>query len=100
VHKQQTWPAAGHLDLQGRAKRGITAGSRETYTHWRIPEGPMTLPRAATPPATLLPARGHGRVLAVLDRPVLCEIVKMTLNHCVYSTRTATMASEVGIALA
>jgi DNA-binding response OmpR family regulator len=59
----------------------------------------MTLTRAARPPATPLPARGPGRALAVLDRPVLREIVKMTLNHCVYSTRAASTASEVAIAL-
>ena len=59
----------------------------------------MTLKRAARPPATLLPAPGPGRALAVLDRPVLREIMKMTLNHCVYSTRAASTASEVAIAL-
>jgi DNA-binding response OmpR family regulator len=31
----------------------------------------------------------------VLDRPVLAEIIKLTLNHGVYTTRTTTLASEV-----
>jgi hypothetical protein len=35
----------------------------------------------------------------VLDRPVLIELIKMTLNHGVYTTRTATIASEVATAL-
>ena len=36
----------------------------------------------------------------VLDRPVLIELIKMTLNHGVYTTRTVTSASEVATALA
>jgi DNA-binding response OmpR family regulator len=36
----------------------------------------------------------------MLDRPMLIELIKMTLNHGVYTTRTATTASEVAAALA
>jgi DNA-binding response OmpR family regulator len=35
----------------------------------------------------------------VLDRPVLIELIKMTLNHGVYTTRTVTSASKVATAL-
>jgi DNA-binding response OmpR family regulator len=35
----------------------------------------------------------------VLDRPVLLEMIKMTLNHGVYSTRTATTIDDVEAAL-
>jgi len=49
--------------------------------------------------ATHWPPRGPARVLVVLDRPMLVELIKMTLNHGVYSTRTATIASEVATAL-
>jgi DNA-binding response OmpR family regulator len=37
-------------------------------------------------------------VLVVLDRPMLVELIKMTLNHGVYTTRTATTANEVATA--
>lgn len=33
-------------------------------------------------------ARGPARVLLVLDRVALTELVKLTLNHGVYATRT------------
>jgi len=35
----------------------------------------------------------------VLDRPMMIELIKMTLNHGVYTTRTATRATEVAAAL-
>ncbi len=35
----------------------------------------------------------------MLDRPVLLELIKLTLNHGVYTTRTATIASEVATVL-
>jgi DNA-binding response OmpR family regulator len=41
------------------------------------------------------PPRGPARVLVVLDRPMLGEVIKLTLNHGVYSTRTVTVASDV-----
>jgi DNA-binding response OmpR family regulator len=59
----------------------------------------MTFPHAAKPQATHWPPRGPARVLVVLDRPMLIELIKMTLNHGVYATRTATSANEVAIAL-
>jgi len=36
----------------------------------------------------------------VLDRPVFIELIKLTLNHGVYTTRTVTTTSEVATALA
>jgi DNA-binding response OmpR family regulator len=39
-------------------------------------------------------------VLVVLDRPVLIELIKMTLNHGVYTTREAATADEVATVLA
>jgi DNA-binding response OmpR family regulator len=38
-------------------------------------------------------------VLVLLDRPVLVEVMKLTLNHGVYTTRTATSAAEFTTAL-
>jgi DNA-binding response OmpR family regulator len=38
-------------------------------------------------------------VLVVLDRPVLIELIKMTLNHGVYTTQTATHVDEIATAL-
>ena len=35
----------------------------------------------------------------VLDRTTMIELIKMTLNHGVYTTRTATNAKDVAIAL-
>jgi two-component system alkaline phosphatase synthesis response regulator PhoP len=59
----------------------------------------MTLPHAAKPQAKHWPPRGPARVLVVLDRPVLLELIKMTLNHGVYTTRAVKSADEVGTAL-
>ncbi len=39
--------------------------------------------------------RWPARVLLVLDRPTLAELVKLTLNHGVYTTRTVAAPSEV-----
>ena len=38
-------------------------------------------------------------MLLVLDRPVLVELIKMTLNHGVYTTRQVTAPAEVEAAL-
>src|ERR1700682_4054364 len=59
----------------------------------------MTVSHVTKPHAANWPPRGPARVLVVLDRPVLIEIIKLTLNHGVYTTRTATIANEVVIAL-
>jgi DNA-binding response OmpR family regulator len=59
----------------------------------------MTVPHAAKTQATHWPPRGPARVLVVLDRPMMIELIKMTLNHGVYTTRTATSATEVAAAL-
>ncbi len=59
----------------------------------------MTLPHGAKPQATHWPPRGPVRVLVALDRPLLVELIKMTLNHGVYTTRTVTVANEVVTAL-
>jgi DNA-binding response OmpR family regulator len=58
----------------------------------------MPLPHVATQQPTHWPPRGPARVLLVLDRPTLAEIVKLTLNHGVYTTRTAIVTSEVAAA--
>jgi DNA-binding response OmpR family regulator len=39
-------------------------------------------------------------VLVVLDRPTIVEIVKLTLNHGVYTTRAVTTAAEVATSVA
>jgi DNA-binding response OmpR family regulator len=59
----------------------------------------MTFPHAAKRQATHWPPRGPARVLVVLDRPMMVELIKMTLNHGVYTTRTATSANAVAAAL-
>ena len=41
------------------------------------------------------PGGGNGRVLAVLDRPVLVELIALTLNHGLCAVRTALTAPEV-----
>jgi DNA-binding response OmpR family regulator len=45
--------------------------------------------------ATRWPARGPARVLLVLDRPTLVELVKLTLNHGVCTARAAETAAQV-----
>ena len=39
--------------------------------------------------------RWPARVLLVLDRPTLVELIKLTLNHGVYTTRAVATAAEV-----
>ena len=41
-----------------------------------------------------IPRRGPARVLLVIDRPVLAEVVKMTLNHGVYTTQVVSSAAD------
>jgi hypothetical protein len=40
-------------------------------------------------------AKRQTRVLLVLDRPTLIELVKLTLSHGAYTTRTVATASEI-----
>src|SRR6266699_736788 len=54
-----------------------------------------TVPHMRKVQATHWPPRGPARVLVVLDRPVLIELIKLTLIHGVYSTRTATVVHDV-----
>src|SRR5581483_8318423 len=62
----------------------------------------MTRPSSRTtqPRAMHWPPRGPARVLLVLDRPVLVELVKMTLNHGVYTMRRASVLAEIKTVLA
>src|ERR1700738_4127146 len=39
-------------------------------------------------------ARGPVRVLMILERPMLVELIKLTLNHGVYSTRAVATSDE------
>ncbi|MDQ6672031.1 MAG: hypothetical protein M3069_15035, partial [Chloroflexota bacterium] len=41
------------------------------------------------------PAGGQARVLLVLERPMLAELITLTLNHGVCTTRAVSVASEV-----
>jgi DNA-binding response OmpR family regulator len=61
----------------------------------------MTMPLSRTTQvrATHWPPRGPARVLLVLDRPVLIELIKMTLKHGVYTTRQVTAPAEVETAV-
>ena len=74
-----------------------TRGLRFSYTF----QPPMTRPPSRTKQtrATHWPPRGPARVLLVVDRPVLIELIKMTLNHGVYTTRHVTAPAEVETAL-
>src|SRR2546428_14026303 len=45
--------------------------------------------------ATRWPVRGPARVLLLLDRQVLVQLVKLTLNHGVYATRAVDRAADV-----
>src|SRR5215216_4922190 len=60
---------------------------------------PTSVSHRSKPQATHWPPRGPARVLVVLDRPMMIELIKMTLNHGVYTTRTATSAHEVATVL-
>ena len=44
--------------------------------------------------ATRWSARGPARVLMILDRPMLVELIKLTLNHGVYATRAVATSDE------
>ena len=59
----------------------------------------MTLPHVSKPQSAQWPPRGPARVLVVLDRPVLVELIKLTLNHAVYTTRAVTTATDAANAL-
>jgi DNA-binding response OmpR family regulator len=58
-----------------------------------------SLPPATKARATHWPPRGPARVLVVLDRPVIIELIKMMFNHGPYVTRTATTTNDVATAL-
>lgn len=58
-----------------------------------------SLPHTTKSRAAHWPPRGPARVLVVLDRAVLIELIKMTLNHGVYTTRQATTVDEAEITL-
>ena len=55
----------------------------------------MTTSRTTKHQANQWPPRGPARVLLVLDRPALVELVKLTLNHGVYTIRTVVTPREV-----
>jgi DNA-binding response OmpR family regulator len=59
----------------------------------------MTLPHGPRPQPAHWPPRGPARVLVVLDRPMLVELIKITLNHGVYATRATSIPDEVITAL-
>jgi DNA-binding response OmpR family regulator len=50
--------------------------------------------------ATRWPVRGQARVLLLLDRPVLVQLVKLTLNHGVYATNAVDKSADVEPAIA
>ena len=56
----------------------------------------MTTSHSTRPQATRWPAR----VLLVLDRPAIVELVKLTLNHGVYTTHAVTSPAEVAASVA
>ena len=64
-----------------------------------ISRGPLTLPHVPKTYATHWPPRGPARVLVVLDRPLLIGLIRLTLNHGVYTTRSVTTATDVAAAL-
>jgi two-component system response regulator RegX3 len=51
-------------------------------------------------PTTNWPPRGPVRVLLVVERPLIAELIKLTLNHGVYVTRAVTTYAQVEAALA
>jgi DNA-binding response OmpR family regulator len=53
------------------------------------------LPHVIKAQAAHWPPRGPAKVLLVLDRMPIVELIKMTLNHGVYAIRTATVADGV-----
>jgi DNA-binding response OmpR family regulator len=55
----------------------------------------VTSPLSLRHLTTRWPARGPARVLLVLERPMLAELIKLTLNHGVYTTRTVVTSQQV-----
>jgi DNA-binding response OmpR family regulator len=53
------------------------------------------LPHVIKAQAAHWPPRGPARVLLVLDRTQMVELIKMTLNHGVFAVRAATLRDEV-----
>src|SRR5207302_11311092 len=45
------------------------------------------------------PPRGPVRLLIVLDRPTMVDLIRLTLNHGVYMTRTASTAAAAAVVL-
>lgn len=60
----------------------------------------MTTSRTPKHQATQWPPRGPARVLLLLDRPTLIELVKLTFNHGVYTIRAVATPDEVESGLA
>jgi DNA-binding response OmpR family regulator len=48
-----------------------------------------------TQPATTWPPRGPVRVLLVVERPIIAELIKLTFTHGVYETRAVTTYAQV-----
>src|ERR1700682_2596225 len=59
----------------------------------------VTSPASNRHQATRWPARGPARVLLVLDKPMLAELIKLTLNHGVYTTREVSTLAQVEASL-
>jgi DNA-binding response OmpR family regulator len=53
-----------------------------------------------TYPSTRWLASGQARVLLVLERPMLAELIRLTLNHGVCITRAVTITGELNTAVA
>src|SRR5438552_4766264 len=60
-------------------RRSLVAEGKQRAAHW--------------------PPRGPVRLLIVLDRPILVDLIRMTLNHGVYMTRTVSMAAAFAAVL-
>jgi DNA-binding response OmpR family regulator len=65
-----------------------------------MPEGPETTAHSSKHQASQWPARGPARVLMVLDRPALVELIKLTLNHGVYAIRAVGTLNELETSVA
>jgi len=59
----------------------------------------MTLPPGTKSQPTRWPPRGPARVLLVLDRAMLIDLITLTLNHGVYTVRAVRDAAEITTAL-
>jgi DNA-binding response OmpR family regulator len=55
----------------------------------------LIAPQTKKNQATRWPVRGPARVLILLDRPVIVQLIKLTLNHGVYATHAVEHADEV-----